>query len=143
MSTAKRSLRPTRWALHFRCNHHRTGMPTGGVDTIQFGAGRGNFVYGTDYLDDYELSLSGPRVRFAWAKSKTAFRLWTSQAGPVMGRCTGYQPYVGNWCWDACFVTADTLRRLAPWLKRQGWLPESGTEILWRWWKKIETTGAQ
>ena len=63
MNTAnrRRSLRPyvARWDISFCCNDPDNGMATGKVDSIKFGIGLGNFEYGTDWLDEYELSING------------------------------------------------------------------------------------
>jgi hypothetical protein len=131
MKTAvPRTRRPKRWALHFACNDYRNGAAQGFVESIQFGAGRGDFNFGTDYLDDYELSIDGEAVEFEWLKD--SFKL-----GPHICLCEGITEGVGNWCWDGCFVSANVLRQICPWLKAQGWSPEGGSTLLYDWWERI------
>jgi len=137
MSTAQATrrirpkLRPHRWALMFCCNEHTSGAFTGQVDSINFGAGRGNFSFGTDWSDDFSLEIHGPAVDFQWV-GRYRFRL-----GEKEHRCDGQQHFVGNWCWDGCFVERRVLREICPWLKSMGWAPESGATQLWQWWEGL------
>lgn len=136
MTTKADVLRPKRWSLMVACNDYRNGMFCGRVSAIEIGAGRGNFEYSTDYLDDYELDLAacGAEPTFRWL-GNDGFKLsrWTFP-------CAGIRQWVGNWCWDACFVDRDVIRRLMPILKRLDFQPESGTTLLWEWFDKQEPT---
>lgn len=136
MTTKADVLRPKRWSLMVACNDYRNGMFRGRVSAIEIGAGRGNFEYGTDYLDDYELNLAacGTEPRFRWI-GDDAFKLsrWEFP-------CTGIRDWVGNWCWDACFVDRAVIRRLMPILKRLEFLPASGSPLLWEWFNRLEPT---
>lgn len=131
---AKRILRPdkSRWSMMFCCNDPDNGGMTNRVEAVEFGIGRGNFEFGTDFLDDHDLQICGPSLTFRWLDSGKRFRL-----GRRTFSCEGYRPYVGNWCWDACFVGTNTVRLAAELLKGRKWSPESGSEILWNWWEKI------
>lgn len=124
--------RKSRWDIMFCCNDHRNGMATGKVDTIKFGIGRGNFEFGTDWCDDHELTIHGPEVTFRWIGANN-FKLSRRKF-----YCVGSKAWVGNWCWDACFVKTQTVREVAKILKRREWSPESGSEILCDWWSKID-----
>jgi len=130
-----KSLRPRgyRWSLHLCCNDPDNGMPQGFIVGAQFGAGRGNYTYGTDWLDVYRLHLSGCEVEvpFGWVDD-THFRL-----GEQVFECCGRQNSIGNWCWDGCFITKQTLRQVAPILKAGGLSPDEGSEWLWRWWENV------
>ena len=123
--------KPSRWDIMFCCNDHRNGMATGKVDTIKFGIGRGNFEFGTDWCDDQELTIQGPEITFRWIDANH-FKLsrWKH-------RCLGSRQWVGNWCWDACFVATHTVREVATMLRNRRWSPEEGSEILWNWWDKL------
>ena len=124
--------------LAFCCNDYRNGMFAGKVDAIKFGAGRGDFNFGTDYLEDYELDLTGPEVHFRWLGNVSTYSIDSFRIGRRKFPCRGQTDWVGNWCWDACFVTRDVIRELCPWLKSRGFSPESGASVLWRWWESLE-----
>ena len=128
-----KSLRPkkSRWALAFCCNNPDSGQSTGKVDAIRFGIGRGNFAFGTDYVDDHELLLNGKPIGFRWLLP-LGFRL-SRKKYPCMGITYG----VGNWCWDACFVSTNTVRQVAHVLKGKNWQPDSGSEWLWDWFTNL------
>lgn len=130
--TKRRCLRPRRWSLALCCNCPDNGMFWGRVDAVKIGAGRGNFDFGTDYLDDFELNLDGPYVKFQWLKD--SFRL-----GRYTFPCEGIKEGVGNWCWDACFVDSDVIRKLCPILKAKGYTPDSGSTLLFNWWDNLRT----
>lgn len=136
-----KSLRPRgyRWSLHLCCNNPDTGMPQGCIVGAQFGAGRGNYQFGTDWLDVYHLHLYGCDVEipFEWVDD-THFRL-----GEKVFECRGQKYGVGNWCWDGCFITKQALRQVAPILKAGGLDPDEGSELLWNWWNKLTVPTAE
>lgn len=135
-SQVTKSLRPPRfrWTLMLACNHYRNGMFQGYVESVSLGCGRGDFRFGTDYLDNHELTLSGPRVRLAFSKkSRSRARL-----GSVVFEFCGYKEWVGNWCWDAMFVERKTVREIARTLKSQSWTCESASGLLIDWFDRLE-----
>ena len=130
-----KNLRPRgfRWSLAFACNHHTNGQAQGFVENVRIGIGRGNFDFGTDFLDSHEIELYGDRVSFRWL-TDTRFKL--SRYGYS---CRDMKEWVGNWCWDACLVSREVVLCVARVLKAKGWRPESGTEFMCRWWERLET----
>lgn len=126
-------LRPkvARWDICFCCNCG----PKGKVESIQFGIGRGDFNFGTDYLDKHDLYVNGPAITFRWIDANH-FRL-----GRKTYRCLGMREWVGNQCWDGCFVTTQSIREISTTLKQRGWEPESGSTTLWDWWEKLQEEG--
>jgi len=126
-------LRPkvARWSLMVCCED--SGMSATKIEQIQFGIGRGNFTFGTDFLDKHDLSVCGPPTKFQWLDGNH-FRLSRKKY-----RCLGYTPWVGNRCWDACFVSTQTIREIATSLQQRGWRPEQGSTTLWDWWEKMQS----
>lgn len=120
------TLRPRdfRWALHFACNDHGNGMCQGFVEEVRIGLGRGNFEFGTDFLDEHYLELHGPRTKFHW-ENDSEFRFLRKT-----WLCRGIKTWVGNWCWNACFVERRTVRQILNRLKRRNWRPENGTTLM-------------
>jgi hypothetical protein len=131
--SSHRCLRPAsfRWALQLCCNDPDTGQDTGRVDAIQIGLGRGNFEFGTDFLDDYYLNLTGTPIRYRWI-GETRCRL-----SRLTFDCRGYKYGVGNWCWDGCLIGRQTVRDVLRLVKSRRWTPEDGTERFWRWFEAL------
>lgn len=132
MSTIPRTLRPTgfRWSLMLACNYHRNGSFLGHCDSVEIGAGRGNFTFGTDWLDEHCLTLTGPRIRLQVGKH-------SAKLGPLVFEQRGYKEWVGNWCWDACFVQRAAVREIAKLLKSRGWSVESAQGLLCEWFDRL------
>lgn len=124
--------RPARWDLMLCCNEPENGSQRDFVDAIQFGIGRGNFEFGTDWVDEWELTIAGPDITFRWV-DMNHFKL-----GRKTHRCLGTRQWVGNWCWDGCFVTTTTVREVARFCKSRNWSPEDGSTNLWRWWENLK-----
>lgn len=134
----RRSLRPKHWhwSLHLACNDWRSGMFTGNVHAIEIGLGRGNFRFGTDFLDEWHLKLDGPEVRMRILKDEGgAMRLHVSH---YEFKVRGYTEWFGNWCWDACYIQRATVRELCRHLKARRWSPEDGSQRMWEWFERLE-----
>lgn len=128
-----RSLRPKhfRWSLAIACHNYRNGTFQGWCEYVRIGVGRGNFIYGTDWCDNHEVTLTGPKIRFHCGKTDKA------KFGPITFRHRGYKKSVGNWCWDACFVDRRTVREIVGFLKSEGWTVESSSGLLIDWFCKV------
>ena len=128
-------VRPLRWGLLIACNDPNTGMETGRIDALQLDCGRGNYVYGTDWLPEYDLHLVATR------RSLQAY--WLNDAELKLEHLTlpvrGIPPHVGKWCWDGWFVNKETVRKIGHYLRRRGWEADGGSVRLVRWYDSLPT----
>lgn len=122
----------SRWCVHVACNDYRNGHCQGWFGAVHIGIGRGGFDFGTDYLDDQYIELDGPRTTYRVMDANKI------KLGRVTVAYDGYREWYGNWCWDAFFVDTDDVRKLARYLKRRCFGVEDGTEVLSRWWHRLE-----
>lgn len=125
--------RPHTISMMVCCNEPATGGETGFADAFEFGWGKGNFAFGTDWPDVVQIAVQGPEIPFRWVSS-SKFELDGQHFD-----CASYKYGVGNWCWDGAMITKDTLRQLAPVLKRAGFEIEDAPPILSKWWSKFRS----
>lgn len=112
---------PTKIRMVMACNDPATGNPSGVADMLEFG-------------DALRLYGEGITCRL--------LNGWQLQIGEMRVQYTGYRSWLGNWCFDGCFVTlADAVRILA-YVQQAGWRLEEGPTVLWTKYERKQRINA-
>ena len=99
------------------CNHHRNGQFDGRLRGVDFGS--------DELLNVACCDLNGDRMKYEWSymtQGSGKIRIKEYKQKTVHEFCfSGHREWVGNWCWDAVWMSLTEAARLANYLKSLHW----------------------